>query len=295
MNMHKRIPLFLSLVLLGVLAGQHSIAQASHPTLKLMTYNIRYDNPGDGVNSWSQRREDVSGLMQFHGVDIVCIQEGLIQQVRYLHDALQGFEYCGKGRDDGMEAGEFSAILFRREIIERLKDSTFWLSPTPAVPSRGWDAALPRIVTWASFRLKASGQAFYLFNTHFDHLGETARRESARLLLEQIQRIAGKEPVIVTGDFNSTERDSAYRILVGPVAGTPLLRDSFRVSRLPHYGVASTFFGFDARTTDPGERIDFVFVSDGVKVLRHGTLTDFRDGRFLSDHLPVLVEIALPE
>lgn len=293
--MHKRIALFLSMLLLSMLAWQHSVAQASHPSLTLMTYNIRYDNPGDGVNSWSQRKEFVSSLIQFHGADIVCIQEGLSQQVKYLHDALQGFEYCGTGRDDGKEAGEFSAIFFRKEVLDVLADSTFWLSPSPSVPSKGWDAALPRIVTWASFRVKASGQTFFVFNTHFDHIGETARRESARLLLEQIQRIAGQEPVIVAGDFNSTEQDSAYHILVAPVDSVPLLRDSFRISRLPHYGVASTFFGFDARTMDPGQRIDFVFVTRRVTVLRHGTLTDFRDGRFPSDHLPVLVDFALPD
>lgn len=293
--MHNRIVLLVSVLMLTVSAGHHSNAQTSHHPLKLMTYNIRYDNPGDGVNSWTQRKEFVSSLIQFHGADIVCIQEGLIQQVEYLRHALPGFEYCGRGRDDGKEAGEFSAIFFRNEVVDLLGDSTFWLSPTPAVPSKGWDAALPRIATWASFRLKSSGRPFFVFNTHFDHIGETARRESARLLVEQIQRIAGKEPSIVAGDFNSTEQDSAYRILVGAIAGGPLLRDSFRISRLPHYGVAPTFFGFDARTSDPGQRIDFVFVTEGVTVLRHGTLTDFREGRFPSDHLPVLMEFGLPE
>lgn len=297
MNMHKHTAFLLNLLLLSMLAltGYHSVAQASHPTLKIMTYNIRYDNPADGINSWSQRKAFVRSLIQFHGADVVCIQEGLIQQVRYLHDALQGFEYCGVGRDDGKEAGEFSAIFFRKEVVDLVVDSTFWLSPTPSVPSKGWDAALPRIVTWASFRVSATRQLFFVFNTHFDHIGQTARRESARLLQDQIRRIAGKKPALVAGDFNSTESDSAYRILIGPVGGVPLLRDSFGISRLPHHGVAPTFFGFDARTTDPGERIDFVFVSDSVTVLRHATLTDFRDGRFPSDHLPVLVELSFPD
>jgi endonuclease/exonuclease/phosphatase family metal-dependent hydrolase len=276
-------------------AGDHPDTRKGFSSLKIMTYNIRYDNPGDGINGWNKRKEFVSSLIAFHGADIVCIQEGLIQQVRYLHDALKGFEYCGNGRDDGKEAGEYSAILYRKEMIDLLADSTFWLSPTPSRPSKGWDAALPRIVTWAFFKAKTSGRSFYVFNTHFDHMGEIARRESARLLLTQILRIAGKEPVVVTGDFNSTEQDSAYRILLQHGSGVPLLRDSFNISRLPHHGVVSTFFGFDARTEDPGERIDFVFVSDCVTVLRHGTLTDFRDGRFPSDHLPVLVELNLPE
>jgi len=297
MNMQKHTGFLLNLLLLSMLSltGYHSVAQASHPTLKIMTYNIRYDNPGDGINSWSQRKAFVTSLIQFHGADVVCIQEGLIQQVRYLHDALQGFEYCGVGRDDGKEAGEFSAIFFRKEVVDLVVDSTFWLSLTPSVPSKGWDAALPRIVTWASFRVRATRQSFFVFNTHFDHIGQTARRESARLLQDQIRRIAGKKPALVAGDFNSTESDSAYRILIGPVGGVPLLRDSFGISRLPHHGVAPTFFGFDARTTDSGERIDFVFVSDSVTVLRHATLTDFRDGRFPSDHLPVLVELSFPD
>jgi endonuclease/exonuclease/phosphatase family metal-dependent hydrolase len=263
------------------------------PSFKIMTYNIRYDNPGDGINCWDNRKEFVSSLMRFHGADMVCIQEGLIHQVRYLHNALEGFDYCGKGRDDGNEAGEFSAIYFRKESFDLLADSTFWLSPTPSRPSKGWDAALPRIVTWAHFKMKATGRSFFVFNTHFDHMGEIARRESSRLLLSQISRIAGNEPAMVTGDFNSTEQDSAYQILLRPASGMPLLQDSFAISRLPHYGVAPTFFGFNARTEEPGERIDFVFVTSRVTVLRHGTLTDFRDGRFPSDHLPVLVELAL--
>ena len=248
--------LFMSSLLASVyaLAGIGPKRQTEQSSLKVMTYNIRYDNPGDGVNSWTNRKEFVSSLMLFYGADIVCIQEGLIQQVRYLHDALKGFEYCGRGRDDGKEAGEFSAIFFRADAVDLLLDSTFWLSPTPSEPSKGWDAALPRIVTWASLRTRKGGQQFFVFNTHFDHMGENARRESARLLLEQVRRIAGKWPAVVAGDFNSTELDSTYRILVGPVPGKTLLKDSFHLSRLPHHGVAPTFFGFNARTEDPGAK-----------------------------------------
>ncbi|MBP1648548.1 MAG: hypothetical protein H6Q30_1993 [Bacteroidetes bacterium] len=286
----------LSALLLSMLgcAGSQSDFRGHEPALRIMTYNIRYDNPGDGINSWSQRKEFISSLMLFHGADIVCIQEGLIQQVRYLHDVLEGFDYCGVGRDDGKEAGEFSAIFYRKGMFDLLADSTLWLSPTPSLPSKGWDAALPRIVTWASFRLKSGGRSFFVFNTHFDHMGEIARRESARLLTAQIPRIAGISPAILAGDFNSGEKDSAYQILLRPVSGSPPLKDSYIISRLPHHGVAPTFFGFDARTQDPGQRIDYVFVSGGVTVMRHGTLTDFRDGRFPSDHLPVLVELKLP-
>lgn len=262
--------------------------------LKVMTYNIRYDNPGDGVNAWPNRKEFVASLMMFYGADIICIQEGLIQQVRYLDNALEGFDYCGVGRDDGKEAGEYSAIFFRKTAVELLADSTFWLSLTPDQPSKGWDAALPRIVTWASFKSRGTSQTFFVFNTHFDHVGQVARRESAALIMRQIGRLAGNQPAIVTGDFNSAPEDSAYLTMLLPLPGTPRMRDSFSLSRLPHHGVASTFFGFDARTEGPGERIDYVFVSDGVNVLRHGTLTDFRDGRFPSDHLPVLVEFSLP-
>ena len=300
--MNSRLLVRIAVLLVNVLAwvmltsaaiGQD--VQREQTTLKIMTYNIRYDNPGDGLNSWNNRKDFVSALMQFHGADIICIQEGLLQQVHYLRDALKEFEFCGVGRDDGKEAGEYAAIFFRKSMFDQLAGSTFWLSPSPAQPGKGWDAALPRIVTWASLRFKSNGRSFVVFNTHFDHMGEIARRESARLLRAQIPRIAGDRPVIVTGDFNSTEQDSAYQILVKPMSGIPLLKDSYGISRQPHYGITPTFFGFDARTTDPGERIDFVFVSDRVIVLRHGTLSDFRDGRFPSDHLPVLVEIALPE
>ena len=296
-NTSRRASLVLSILLLVTLAtaAVRPDSQVDGATLKLMTYNIRYDNPGDGINSWEHRKEIVSSLISFHGADIVCIQEGLIQQVRYLQGALNGFTYCGVGRDDGKEAGEYSAIFYRRDIFDLIADSTFWLSPTPSRPSKGWDAALPRIVTWAHFRVRTSGRSFFVFNTHFDHMGEFARRESARLLLSQLPRIAGNEPAIVSGDFNSTDQDSAYQILVRAVAGKVLLKDSYFISRLPHYGVASTFFGFDARTQEAGQRIDFVFVTAGITVLRHGTLTDFSDGRFPSDHLPVLVELTFTD
>jgi endonuclease/exonuclease/phosphatase family metal-dependent hydrolase len=289
-----RAILVISLVLTGPLlcAGTPG-PQGDRAPFRIITYNIRYDNPGDGLNSWDHRKETVSSLILFHDADIACIQEGLVQQVRYLHGALKGFAYCGVGRDDGKEAGEYSAIFYRQKMLDRIADSTFWLSPTPSRPSKGWDAALPRIVTWAHFKIKATGRSFFVFNTHFDHMGEIARRESARLLLSQIPRIAGDHPAIVTGDFNSTDQDSAYQILVRPVKGGSLLKDSFFLSELPHYGVASTFFGFDACTQGPGERIDFVFVTAGITVLRHGTLTDFVNGRFSSDHLPVLIEVAL--
>jgi endonuclease/exonuclease/phosphatase family metal-dependent hydrolase len=264
--------------------------------LRIMTFNIRYDNPGDSLDAWAYRKSDVASCIRFHKADIVGIQEGLVHQVRYLASALKSYAWCGVGRDDGKEAGEFSAILFNREKVTLIADSTFWLSATPAVPSKGWDAALNRIVTWGKFETKRGGHVFFVFNTHFDHLGIKAREESARLLLQESVRIAHGRPAVLTGNFNSDPREAPYALLTGSQGSSGrLFSDAISVSQNAHCGPLKTYSGFDVHRGIIGEQIDHIFVTDGIRVLEHATLTDFRpEERFLSDHLPVIAEIELP-
>jgi endonuclease/exonuclease/phosphatase family metal-dependent hydrolase len=268
-------------------------ATAAPEPLRVMTFNIRYDNPRDGVNAWPNRKDWVASLIRFHGADAVGVQEALLRQLGDLDARLPGWARVGVGRTDGREAGEFSAILFRTDRLEPLESGTFWLSPTPEVPgSKGWDAAIERVATWARFRDRRTGCRYLHLNTHFDHLGEQARQESARLIRRRLPELAAGLPVIVTGDLNATPSSAAYRIFTrDTIAGAiPPLADAYAVSRTGHYGPNSSWTEFKA--IDPGHRIDYVLVSPGVDVLAHGVLTDSWEGRFPSDHMPVLATVA---
>jgi endonuclease/exonuclease/phosphatase family metal-dependent hydrolase len=266
------------------------------PTLRVMTYNIRYDNPADSLDTWTYRKDFIAALIHYHAPDIVGIQEGLFHQVNDLENLLPGYRWCGQGRDDGKEAGEFSAIFYDKSRFIHLADSTFWLSPTSDKPSKGWDAVLNRIATWVELKDMASGREFFVFNTHFDHQGQTAREESARLLILEIHSIAKDKSVIVTGDFNSTDSELPYKIITAAGSGyVTHLFDTMNLSQAGHYGPLKTYSGFDVHKGIIGDRIDFIFVSGGAKVLRHATLSDFMSNEhFPSDHLPVITEILFP-
>lgn len=261
--------------------------------LRVMTFNIRYDNPGDGINAWPNRRDWVASLVRFHGADIVGVQEALAPMLADLDARLSGFARVGVGRADGKSAGEYSAILYRRDRLAILDSGTFWLSPTPTVAgSKGWDAAIERIATWARFQDRQTGCRFLHLNTHFDHVGEQARQESARLIRRELVTLGKGWPTIVTGDLNSDPRSGAYRVLTRDTladGGAPL-RDAFEVSESGHYGPTSTWTAF--RAIEPGRRIDYVMVSSPVVVRSHGILPDSWDGRFPSDHLPVIAALA---
>jgi endonuclease/exonuclease/phosphatase family metal-dependent hydrolase len=217
-------------------------------------------------------------------------------QLDDLQSLLPEYSWCGVGREDGRSRGEFSAIFYRKDRFDLLRSSTFWLSETPDVAgSKGWDAALPRIVTWAKFKDKQSSGEFFHFNTHFDHRGEQARQESARLLLSRIETITAGSRAVVTGDFNANESSEPYRIMAGGgsqgVRPKRHFKDARYSSEQAHHGPSSSFNGFKALV--PGQKIDHIFVGEGTKVLQHGILSDSWDGRWPSDHLPVLAEIDL--
>ncbi len=262
------------------------------PTFKVMSFNIRYANEGDGKHAWKHRKERVANLIQFYAVDLLGMQEALYEQVQYLEDQLTDFDWYGVGRDDGQLAGEFSPIFYRKEAFTLLDKGTFWLSETPEKPSKGWDADIVRLVTWVKLKDKNGGQEFYYFNTHFDHRGVKAREESAKLIQQKVKEIAGDLPVILTGDFNSTPDSKPYETLTQVNSG---LSDAMEVSQLPHYGAIQSFSGFEVTPEMPGGRIDYVFVNEKVKVIRHGILTDARSGAYASDHLPVLAEVSFQQ
>lgn len=261
-------------------------AWAAAQPVELITYNIRLNTPGDGEHAWPHRKEQVTALFTFHRADIFCVQEALPGQVDDLAAAFPGYSFEGVGRDDGKREGEFSAVFYDHERFTKKEGGTFWLSETPAQCSFGWDAACRRVCSWVKLEDQLNGKMFFVFNTHFDHRGEVARRESAKLILEKIREITGGEmPVVLCGDFNLPPGSEPVGLI------RSRLRDAFLVTAVPPYGSVATYHGF-TYDDPPGERIDYVFVSDQVKVMRYGALTDSRDRKFFSDHLPVLVTLA---
>ena len=261
-------------------------------SLRVMTFNIRYDNPGDGINAWPNRKEWVASLMRWHGADVIGVQEALHHQLTDLDTRLPGFSRVGVGRTDGRLQGEFSAIFYRTARIALRDSGTFWLSPTPERPgSKGWDMAIERIATWAHFTDRRTGCEWLQLNTHFDHIGETARQESARLIRRRLAQLAKGLPIVMTGDLNTEPKDAPYRILTTERIddAVPPLHDAFVVSRTGSYGPTSSWNAFKA--IEPNRRIDYVLVSAPVNVEQHAILPDMWDGRFPSDHLPVMAEV----
>jgi endonuclease/exonuclease/phosphatase family metal-dependent hydrolase len=260
--------------------------------VRVMTYNIRYagDEKVDGINSWSNRKELVASVIRFHRAEIVGLQEALAHQLEDLTEHLSGYAWIGVGRDDGERGGEFSAILFKKERFEIMDNSTFWLSETPDIPSKGWDADFNRIVSWAKMKDRRTDTVFYVFNTHFDHRGEQARLNSVALLKEMVAGIAADYPVVVTGDFNFTPESEAYRLLTDD--GEHILADAHKISRYGHYGSGITFNDFGSSLI-AGNKIDYIFIKNNVDVIQHGIIAETFNGRFPSDHMPVLAEVVV--
>jgi len=261
--------------------------------LRVMTFNIRMDNPADGPNVWLNRRAHLVSMIRFHKADLVGLQEAQKHQLEYIMESLPEYGWYGVGRDDGKDQGEFSAVLYRKERLDSLATKTFWCSPTPEQPGLGWDAACTRIVTFGKMKDRTSGRVFFMFNTHLDHVGETARVESAKLIKSRMEAICGTHPMILTGDFNSTPASQPYAIITSPaLSGGAQLVDARTISSRKHHGPTGTFTGFKIDAA-PDEPIDFIFVKKGMTVLFHGTLSDSFDGFLPSDHYPVIAEIVL--
>ncbi len=270
---------------------------ASGQPFRVMTYNIRLPVESDGINYWDNRRPLVASLIGYHQPDLIGVQEAFRRQLDEITADHPEYTWFGVCRTDGTMQpnpdGEFSAILYRKDRFEQLEGNTFWLSPTPDVPgSKGWDAALPRIVTWVKLRDKQSGKIFFMFNTHFDHIGEVARLESARLITQQIRAIAGEASVVLTGDFNSEENSAPYQWITRGEHGLDL-KDAIYTSQQPHHGPRGTFSGSFTLPGVGNYRIDFIFTTGQFRVLKHAILSDSWDGRLASDHLPVLAEMEL--
>jgi endonuclease/exonuclease/phosphatase family metal-dependent hydrolase len=257
-----------------------------------MTFNIRYNTSRDSLDAWPLRKDNAASQILYHEVHLLGVQEALHDQVMDLQQRLPRFSYAGVGRDDGKQKGEYSAIFFDSTRLQALQSGTFWLSETPEMAgSKGWDAQITRIVTWVKFRDRRTKKIFYAFNTHFDHIGKVARKESAKLLLQKVAQIAGNTPAIITGDFNATPADEPIQVVLDST--NPLrLTDSKDLSQSPHYGPTGTFNGFKQSERDD-QPIDYIFLKGKWKVLKHATLSQTWKGRFASDHFSVITALSL--
>ena len=280
--MNKLTTLFLALLLSCSLSAQR---------LYVGTYNIRYNNPNDEKegNAWTQRYSHLCDFINFEQPEIFGTQEVLVDQLHDLMKGLDSYGYIGVGRDDGKEKGEYAAIFYKKNQLSLLDSGNFWLSSTPERASLGWDAACIRICTWGKFQDKVSGKQFYFFNTHMDHVGTVARRESARLILKRINQLSKGLPTILTGDFNVDQTDEIYQIF----SNSGVLRDCYTnaLQRMTPTGTWNDFMQ-DSRSKS---RIDHIFVSSDFKVPHYAIFTNSywlgKSRRNISDHYPVMVKL----
>lgn len=259
----------------------------SDSNLKVMTYNIRLDVASDGENAWPNRKEFLSSQVLFLSPDVMGIQEALPHQIKDLNNLLKDYKLIGEGRDGG-DNGEYSAIYYNSKKIKVETNGTFWLSPTPNHVSKGWDAALPRICTYGLFSQQNNASKFWVFNTHFDHVGVEARKESVKLILNKISSLNKQNyPVVVMGDFNVEPNSEVIKEI------SQTMLDSKQIAALK-FGANGTFNGF--KYNEPiSRRIDYIFVSKELKfkVQKYSVLSSVIDFKFASDHFPVYTELSL--
>lgn len=255
--------------------------------IKVMTYNIRYDNPGDGPNEWSKRKHKVIDLIKKYDPDIIGVQEALHHQLLDIENQLAAYDFFGAGRDDGKQKGEHSAIFIKKDRFKVLDENTFWLSQTPNVPgSKHWDAAITRVVTWGKLHDKRSDKSFIMINTHFDHIGKESRKQSAAIIKDSAAVMGKDLPVIITGDFNFTREQPPYQVMMDD--------SGLRVIDTAPAKAPGTACGFEVGSR-PCSAIDYIFHSPHFKSKNYKVVQDNDGTYYPSDHLPVIVSLTLPE
>ena len=259
--------------------------KASAQQFTVMSYNIRYDNPSDGINNWHERKQEMADWLKKQDYLLFGLQEGLSHQVNFIDSALTKYAYVGVGRNDGKLSGEMCPIFYRTEYLNLEKTGTFWLSPSGDTASVGWDAALPRICTYALFKQINTGNYFYVFNCHLDHQGEQARIQSVALIHKMIDSMNLLQyPVILMGDLNSVPNTEPIYFLKTHYSDS---RTSAAFSFEENEG---TFNNFNT-TALPEKRIDYIFLK-GIYAKQYLAITNKRkNGLWMSDHLPVTVNI----
>lgn len=276
--------LFALAALLLPLAGMAKEKVEQPVKVRWCTFNIRcIAAPDEKIGcSWEVRKDNVAQYVLDNNIDIVGMQEVTFKQLNDLRERLKGYDYVGVGRTDGKEKGEFTPVFFRADKYEPLEKGNFWLSETPDVPgSKGWDAALERVASYVKLKDKATGKIFMAINTHYDHIGVQARKESAKLIMSKIKSIVGDRPAVVTGDFNITEDNEAYSTMVNSEFK---MNDAYHMTAR-HTGAPYTFHDYCRISPLKAPKIDFIFITPNVKVLQSHIERETPTKR-ISDHNP---------
>lgn len=250
--------------------------------IRFATYNLRNENTYDTGNLWKDREPFVVDLIQYHDFDIFGVQEALPHQVEMLHQDLKYCGFYGLGRDDGKNEGEHSTIFYKLSKFDLLDKGDFWLSATPHIPSKSWDApCCNRICSWVKLKDKKSEKTIFVFNAHYDYEKDYARNKSSELVLQVIDSIAKDQPVVFMGDLNGGNSDSWYKI----IANSTQLKDTYVLAKHPYVSRGS--FNDFGKAND-GELIDHIFCSEAFEVKKWGLLTDtYGNEKYPSDHCPV--------
>ena len=260
----------------------------SQESLKVMTFNVRYDegpfHKGEPLPTfWINRKQMQVEVIKMNEPDVIGMQEPFLHQVKYFAEQLPDYSWIGVGRGDGKEKDEFNPVFYNKNKLKLLDWGTFWLSETPEIPSRSWDAGYNRICTWALFENKSSKKQFYVFNTHFDSQGDKARIKSAILVSEKSKSLAGHKPVFVLGDFNFKAKSKPYNEMINHE-----LSDSKIIVKNEPLGPNGTFNGFRYGAAYEN-RIDFIFVNQKVRVKTYEVINYSENGLYPSDHFPVII------
>ncbi len=259
-------------------------------TPRVLTYNIRLDTTADGVNQWGKRKQRVADLLRKEAPSVFGVQEALYNQMTDLQALMPDYAWYRAGRDDGKTKGEFSAIFYQKKYLVAQDSGTFWLSETPTVPgSKSWDAAITRVCSWVKLGVKdRNSQSFFVFNTHFDHIGEKARLESMKLISQKVKEIAGSTPYVLMGDFNCEPNSSPYAVAQDKTLWN--LTDAWAADPTNAKEKPCTFTGFKVEGAEC-RRIDYIFLSPAFKA-KNCRIIAANDGTYYpSDHLPVVADL----
>lgn len=279
-----KLKTFIQLFSVIFLIGNYS-CKSHEEIINVATYNLRYNTPKDGENAWPNRKEKIVKMVTKYDFDVLGVQEVRADQAADLAIMFPQYIYFGIGRNDGVN-GEQAGLMFKRDKFSEIGKGHFWLSPTPDTPSIGWDASVNRIAVWAILKEKKTGKEFLFLATHLDHLGKTARFESAKLLKDRAISLAGNRPLFCVADYNATPEQNSIQEM------KTIFLDSFEVSEAKPTGPDATLNLFD--TQKPMTmRIDYIFINNKVKVKSYATLDDIIEGNYPSDHCPIMIEAIL--
>ena len=254
-------------------------AKKKTSNLKVISYNIRLGTAKDGDNSWEFRYPASSAMINDQKPVIFGVQEAYDFQVNYLEEACPDYKSVGVGREDGIHKGEHMSIFYNTKTIKLLKWGTFWLSETPDVPSKGWDAQCFRTATWALLKDKASGRKFYYVNTHLDHVGWEARKNGMKLIVDRIDKINPKGlPMVVTGDFNMRINRPEFDDM------KKMMKNAREEAvKTDHHQTANGW-----GKSGPDSIIDYVWYKGFSSCPEYETITKPYMGRqYISDHYPI--------